>query len=75
MKSKHHEVGMKILQVINRHPPIPSGLQWCLKTLYAHLDEPYGDLLSAMAWLKRIGAVVEEKGEIALTDFGRKIVA
>ena len=75
MKSKHHEVGMKILQVIDRHPPIPSGIRWCLKTLQIHLNESQSDVLSALAWLRRKELVTEEKGTVVLTDRGRELVA
>jgi len=70
-----HELGMKILRVIHRHPPVPSGLRWGLKTIDAHLGEPYSDILSALSWLKQKNLITEENGEIALTDLGRNLVS
>lgn len=72
------ELGIKILKVIHHHEhetPVPSGLQWCLRTIQVHMNESQSDVLSALAWLRRKELVTEEKGTVVLTDRGRELVA
>jgi hypothetical protein len=66
-------LGLKIISVVHRHPPVSSGLEWGLKTFSAHLGEPHGKILIALAWLRKIGAVEDRNGEVVLTERGREL--
>lgn len=71
---KFQKTGFAVLDVINRHPRVPSGIKWGMIALTEQLGSKPVDIMRALTWLRGIGAVEESNGEILLTDFGREMV-
>ena len=74
-KVKIRSLALEMLDILNRNPPVASGIQWGFNVFKDHLNgrSPV-EILSALNWLKIIGAVKEFEGEIRITDSGRRLI-
>ena len=74
-KLEIRSLALEMLYILDRNPPVASGIQWGFNVFKDHLDgrNPV-EILSALNWLKMIDAVKEFEGEIRLTDSGRRLI-